>query len=74
MGNPVSYHNAFWYAAILVVVTLILWIVAVRNPEHSYLMEGEDPNAPKPKMSEGFKSLPCWAASSHLPVLHWAPR
>ena len=61
MGNPASYHNVFWYAAILVVIILILWIVAVRDPEHSCLQGGVDPDAPKPKMSEGFKSLPCWA-------------
>lgn len=61
MSNPDSYHTVFWFAAILVAVILVLWIVAVRNPDHSYLADEQDPNAPKPKLIDGFKSLPCWA-------------
>lgn len=62
VNDPSSYHMVFWYVAVLLVVILVAWIIAARNPEHSYLAEETDPNAPKPKVSEGFKSLSCWIA------------
>ena len=61
-AEPSSYHNVFWFVVALLVAVVIIWIIAVRNPEHSYLAEETDPNAPKPKVSEGFKSLSCWVA------------
>ena len=60
VNEPTSYHNVFWFVVALLVVVTIAWIVAVRQPEHSYLEAEEDPNAEKPKVSEGFKSLSCW--------------
>lgn len=62
VNDPSSYHMVFWYVAVLLAVILVAWIIAARNPEHSYLAEETDPNAPKPKVSEGFKSLSCWIA------------
>ncbi|MBQ3301029.1 MAG: MFS transporter, partial [Eggerthellaceae bacterium] len=62
VGDPQSYHNVFWFVVALLVAVTVVWIVAVRNPEHSYLEEGADPNAEKPKVSEGFKSISCWIA------------
>lgn len=62
VNDPSSYHMVFWYVAVLLAVILMAWIIAARNPEHSYLAEETDPNAPKPKVSEGFKSLSCWIA------------
>lgn len=59
VGEPQTYHNVFWFVAVLLIVITVLWIVAIRDPKVSYLEEA-DPNAPKPKMSEGFKSLSCW--------------
>lgn len=60
VNEPTSYHNVFWFVVALLVVVTIAWVVAVRQPEHSYLEAEEDPNAEKPKVSEGFKSLSCW--------------
>lgn len=60
VDDPSSYHMVFWYVVVLLAVILIAWIVAARNPEHSYLAEESDPSAPK--VSEGFKSLSCWIA------------
>lgn len=62
VSDPTTYHNVFWFVVVLLVVITVIWIIAVRNPEHSYLAEETDPNAPKPKVSEGFKSLSCWIA------------
>lgn len=62
VNDPSSYHMVFWYVAVLLAVILVAWIIAARNPEHSYLAEETDPNAPKPKVSEGFKSPSCWIA------------
>lgn len=62
VNDPSSYHMVFWYVAVLLAVILVAWIIAARNPEHSYLAEETGPNAPKPKVSEGFKSLSCWIA------------
>lgn len=62
VNDPSSYHMVFWFVVALLVVILVAWVVAVKNPEHSYLAEEADPNAPKPKVSEGFKSLSCWIA------------
>lgn len=59
VGDPLSYHNVFWFVVVLLVIVTILWIAAIRDPKVSYLEEA-DANAPKPKMSEGFKSLSCW--------------
>ena len=61
-ADPTTYHNVFWFVVVLLVVITVVWAVAVRNPQHSYLAEESDPNAPKPKVSEGFKSLSCWVA------------
>ena len=61
-GDPTTYHNVFWFVVVLLAVVTVVWIVAVRNPEHSYLAEETDPDAPQPKVSEGFKSLSCWVA------------
>ncbi len=61
-GDPATYHNVFWFVVALLVVVTIIWIIAVRNPEHSYLADESDPNAEKPKVSEGFKSVSCWVA------------
>lgn len=57
-----SYHNVFWFMVVLLVVVTVVWVVAVRTPKHSYLADESDPSAPKPKVSEGFKSIPCWTA------------
>ncbi len=59
VDDPTSYHNVFWFVVVLLAIVTILWIVAIRDPKVSYLEEA-DPEAPKPKMSEGFKSLSCW--------------
>ena len=59
VGDPQSYHNVFWFVVVLLAVVTVIWILAIRDPKVSYLEE-VDPNAPKPKMSEGFKSLSCW--------------
>lgn len=61
-ADPSSYHNVFWFVAALLAVITVVWVVAVRNPSVSYLAQEADPNAPKPKVSEGFKSLSCWVA------------
>lgn len=61
-ADPTTYHNVFWFVVVLLIVITVVWAVAVRNPQHSYLAEESDPNAPKPKVSEGFKSLSCWVA------------
>ncbi len=61
-ADPMTYHNVFWFVVVLMAVITVIWAVAVRNPQHSYLAEESDPNAPKPKVSEGFKSLSCWVA------------
>lgn len=60
-GDPSSYHKVFWFVFALLAVVCIIWAIAVKNPQHSYLdapAEGEE----KPKVSEGFKSLSCWVA------------
>lgn len=62
VADPNTYHNVFWFVVVLLAIITVIWIVAVRNPEHSYLAEESDPNAPKPKVSEGFKSVSCWVA------------
>lgn len=61
-ADPSSYHNVFWFVVVLMAIITVIWVVAVRNPQHSYLEDVTDPNAPKPKVSEGFKSLSCWIA------------
>ena len=61
-ADPSSYHNVFWFVVVLMAIITVIWIVAVRNPQHSYLEDETDPSAPKPKVSEGFKSLSCWVA------------
>lgn len=61
-GDPTTYHNVFWFVVALLVAIIVIWVIAVRNPEHSYLAEEADPNAEKPKVSEGFKSVACWIA------------
>ena len=60
VGDPNSYHNVFWYVVVLLVIVTVVFIIAVRKPQVSYLEAEEDPNAEKPKVSEGFKSLSCW--------------
>lgn len=59
VGDPQSYHAVFWFVVVLLVLVTVAWVAAVRDPQVSYLEEA-DPSAPKPKMSEGFKSLSCW--------------
>ena len=59
VGDPQTYHNVFWFVVALLVIVTVLWVAAIRDPQVSYLEE-RDPAAPKPKMSEGFKSLSCW--------------
>lgn len=61
-ADPTSYHAVFWFVAALLAVITVVWAVAVRNPEVSYLDLESGPNAEKPKVSEGFKSLSCWVA------------
>ncbi|WP_419059733.1 CynX/NimT family MFS transporter [Ellagibacter isourolithinifaciens] len=61
-ADPSSYHNVFWFVVVLMAIITVIWVVAVRNPQHSYLEDETDPNAPKPRVSEGFKSLSCWIA------------
>ena len=61
--DAASYHNVFWFMVVLLVVVTVVWVVAVRTPKHSYLADESDPDAPKPKVSEGFKSVPCWLAT-----------
>lgn len=61
-ADPSSYHNVFWFVVVLMAIITVIWVAAVRNPQHSYLEDETDPNAPKPKVSEGFKSLSCWIA------------
>ncbi len=61
-ADPSSYHNVFWFVVVLMAIITVIWVVAVRNPQHSYLEDETDPNAPKPKVFEGFKSLSCWIA------------
>lgn len=62
VGDPSTYHNVFWFVVVLLAVITVLWIVAVRNPEHSYLEDEGGNSGEKPKVSEGFKSLSCWVA------------
>ena len=62
VGDPMSYHNVFWFVVALLAAVTVIWIIAVRNPEYSYLAAETDPNAPQPKVSEGFKSISCWIA------------
>lgn len=59
-ADPTTYHNVFWFVVALLIVITVVWVIAVRNPQVSYLEAEEDPNAEKPKVSEGFKSLSCW--------------
>lgn len=61
-ADPTSYHAVFWFVAALLAVITVVWAVAVRNPQVSYLEQESGPNAEKPKVSEGFKSLSCWVA------------
>lgn len=61
-ADPTSYHAVFWFVVVLLAVVVVVWIAAVRNPQVSYLELEADPNAEKPKVSEGFKSLSCWVA------------
>ena len=61
-ADPTSYHAVVWFVAALLAVITVVWAVAVRNPEVSYLDQESGPNAEKPKVSEGFKSLSCWVA------------
>lgn len=61
-AEPSTYHNVFWFVVALLVVILVVWIAAVRDPEHSYLVEEGGSNGEQPKVSEGFKSLSCWIA------------
>lgn len=61
-GDPTSYHAVFWFVAALLAVVTVVWAVAVRNPQVSYLEQESGANAEKPKVSEGFKSLSCWVA------------
>jgi len=62
VGDPMSYHNVFWFVVALLAAVTVVWIIAVRQPEHNYLEDETDPNAEKPKVSEGFKSISCWIA------------
>lgn len=62
VADPTSYHNVFWFVTILLVAVTIVWAVAARNPQVSYLEQDSDPTAEKPRVSEGFKSLSCWIA------------
>lgn len=61
VSNPTSYHNVFWFVLVLLVVISVVWAVAAKNPQTSYL-EQENNGEEKPKVSEGFKSLSCWVA------------
>lgn len=61
-ADPATYRNVFWFVAVLLAVVVVAWMLAVRDPEVSYLEEGSEPAAEKPKVSEGFKSLSCWIA------------
>ncbi|MEG1246751.1 MAG: MFS transporter [Gordonibacter sp.] len=61
-GDPTSYHAVFWFVVALLAVVTVVWAVAVRNPQVSYLEQESGANAEKPKVSEGFKSLSCWVA------------
>lgn len=61
-ADPVTYRNVFWFVAVLLAVVVVAWMLAVRDPEVSYLEESSEPAAEKPKVSEGFKSLSCWIA------------
>lgn len=61
-SDPTTYRNVFWFVVVLLAVIIVAWVVAVRNPEVSYLEQEADPSAEKPKVSEGFKSLSCWVA------------
>ena len=61
VNEPSSYHNVFWFVFAMLAAITIIWIVAAKNPQVSYLdqpAEGEE----KPKVSEGFKSLSCWVS------------
>lgn len=60
--DPATYRNVFWFVAVLLAVVVVAWMLAVRDPEVSYLEESSEPAAEKPKVSEGFKSLSCWIA------------
>lgn len=61
-ADPATYRNVFWFVAVLLAVVVVAWMLAVRDPEVSYLEESSEPAAEKPKVSEGFKSLSCWIA------------
>lgn len=61
-ADPATYRNVFWFVAVLLAVVVVAWMLAVRDPEVSYLEESFEPAAEKPKVSEGFKSLSCWIA------------
>ncbi len=61
VAEPTTYHNVFWFVFALLVVVTVIWAIAAKNPQVSYLeqtAEGEE----APKVSEGFKSLSCWVA------------
>lgn len=62
VSDPTTYRNVFWFVVVLLAVIIVAWVVAVRNPEVSYLEQEADSSAEKPKVSEGFKSLSCWVA------------
>lgn len=60
VGNPDSYHNVFWFVAAMLGVVAVAWLIAVKNPQVSYLDTEGGADEEKPKVSEGFKSLSCW--------------
>lgn len=62
VNDPSSYRSVFWFVVVLLAVVFVVWAVAAKNPEHSYLAEEDNAGAEKPKVSEGFKSLSCWMA------------
>ena len=59
-GDPSTYRNVFWFVVVLLVVITVVFAIAVRKPQVSYLEAEEGADAEKPKVSEGFKSLSCW--------------
>ncbi|WP_165047160.1 MULTISPECIES: CynX/NimT family MFS transporter [unclassified Adlercreutzia] len=62
VGTPESYHNVFWFVVALLVVVIVAWLIAAKNPQVSYLDADQSADEESPKVSEGFKSLSCWLA------------
>ena len=42
-ADPSSYHNVFWFVVVLMAIITVIWVVAVRNPQHSYLEDEPTP-------------------------------